>query len=110
MDNNKNQRLVNYLSAILLIGVIVIVSYTIYAQRINQELKVSSPMMTSTIQTLPSVPIDQTDFPEADSSTTEEVSYSFEELFNQEDTSQESDYLSLPRPLAPPPPLLIDEQ
>jgi len=110
MDNNKNQRLVNYLSAILLILIVVIVSYTIYTQRISQESKVSSLMTTSTVQTLPSVPIDQTDFPEADSSAIEEISYSFEELFNQEDTSQESDYLSLPRPLAPPPPLLIDEQ
>jgi len=44
MDNNKNQRLVNYFSATLLILVIVIVSYTIYTQRttLNNQPTVST--------------------------------------------------------------------
>jgi len=44
MDNNKNQRLVNYLSAILLILIVVIVSYTIYTQQpiLNKQSTVST--------------------------------------------------------------------
>ncbi len=48
MDNNKNQRLVNYLSAILLILIVVIVSYTIYTQQPKSEPIVSTTTTTST--------------------------------------------------------------
>lgn len=46
MDNNKNQRLVNYLSAILLIGVIAVVSYTIYTQRLGSRSTTSTTTTT----------------------------------------------------------------
>lgn len=48
MDNNKNQRLVNYLSAILLILIVVIVSYTLYTQQSKQE-----PIISTTTTTKP---------------------------------------------------------
>ena len=48
MDNNKNQRLVNYLSAILLILIMVIISYSLYTHRIT----LNEPSITSTTTTI----------------------------------------------------------
>ncbi|GEM_PF-4640420 len=116
MDNNKNQRLVNYLSAILLIGVIVVVSYTIYTQKIDEQKinhiqSTSTTLSSSTIVppvTIPTLPeISDLVSPSSSQLTEiiEEINFIFEEdiennySFTDEDIIPEN--ISIPLPSKP---------
>lgn len=99
MDNNKNQRLVNYFSAILLILVIVIVSYTIYTQRTT--LQQSVPNQEQITPSFPLSPLDQTNIPTATPSQIEEILRTFEEPSSNQVNIQDNNLPTLYPPLPP---------